>query len=75
VRARHGALLSRWSSPAPAPPPPWVIQPRLFGADPTGVADSSAAFALALDALLARNTSGRQDEGGTTDLGGALLDL
>ena len=46
-----------------------------YGADPTGKTDSTAAFTAALNALLSRNTSGHEDEGGTTDLGGALLDL
>ena len=46
-----------------------------FGADPTGRADSTAAFAAAVAALLSRNTSGHEDEGGSIDLGGALLDL
>ena len=46
-----------------------------YGADPTGKNDSTAAFTLALSALLSRNTSGHEDESGTIDLGGALLDL
>jgi hypothetical protein len=51
------------------------IYPVSYGADPTGVSDSSAAFDLALAALFARGTSNHRDEGGTMDLGGATLDL
>lgn len=51
------------------------IYPAAFGADPTGLADSSDAFAAAMAALYARNTSSRTDESGTFDLGGAVLDL
>lgn len=75
-RARVSALVRGWpSSGLRAAAAPWSISPLSYGADPTGVLDSSPAFAAALAALLARGTSGHHDEGGTVDLGGALLDL
>jgi hypothetical protein len=55
-------------------PPPYAVRPADFGADPTGVVDSSAAFTAAVSALRARNTSGNTLEG-LVDLGGCLLDL
>lgn len=58
-----------------SPAAPWAIRPADFGADRTGIVDSSAAFAAAVAALCARNTSGHRDADGTYDLGGALLDL
>ena len=75
-RARVSALVRSWpSSQLTAASAPWAISPISYGADPTGVADSSPAFDAALAALLARGTSGHADESGTVDLGGALLDL
>ena len=53
----------------------YVINPITYGADPTGIMDSSWAFNLAIQALLQRNTSGHTDESNTIDLGGATLDL
>jgi|EP01047_Picozoa_sp_COSAG01_P030965 hypothetical protein len=52
-----------------------LIDPGFFGADPTGRADSSAAFDKAVAELLRRNSSGHQMAGGITDLGGATIDL
>lgn len=77
LRARLSSLLRSWAEPShiAAPSAPWTISPISYGADPTGLADSSPAFDAALAALLARGTSARHDEGGTVDLGGALLDL
>jgi hypothetical protein len=78
IRARHAALMRSWATPAHLSAPPdaaWVISPITYGADPTGRTDSTAAFAAAIAALLARNTSGHADESGTVDLGGATLDL
>ena len=75
-RARHAARMRAWRAPAHTAASAWApLYPAAYGADPTGVADSTAAFAACLRALLARNTSGRADEGGTADLGGATMDL
>ena len=78
TRRRHRASLASWAAPRhtlAGAAAPFVIYPADFGADPTGLRDSTAAFAAATAALLARNTSGHSDEGGTVDLGGALMDL
>ena len=78
TRRRHRASLASWAAPRhtrAAAAPPFVVYPADFGADPTGLRDSTAAFAAAMAALLAHNTSGHSDEGGTVDLGGAMLDL
>jgi hypothetical protein len=73
-RARVSALVRGWApSSLGTAAAPWAVSPIAFGADPTGVADSSPAFDAALAALLARGTSGHHDESGTVDLGGALL--
>jgi hypothetical protein len=72
VRARHARVMAAWPAPrrdAAAP----TISPVDFGADPTGVADSSAAFSRAMGALLNR-TRGKM-AAGIADLGGAVLDL
>ena len=74
--ARARASMRAWRAPRHTTAAPWEpIYPAAFGADPTGRADSSAAFDAALAALLARGTAGRVDEGGTVDLGGAAIDL
>lgn len=54
---------------------PTALFPVDFGADPTGRADSTAAFHAVIAALLARNTSGRVLSGKAADLGGATIDL
>ena len=65
-----------WAPPRHTQASAWApLYPAAYGADPTGLADSTAAFAACLRALLARNSSGHADEGGTTDLGGAVMDL
>ena len=53
------------------------VRPVDYGADPTGATDSTAAFAAALAALLARNLSGGliAPGYGVADLGGATLRL
>jgi hypothetical protein len=75
VRARHARVISGWRAPYrssdmgnPS------ISPVNYGADPTGVADSSPAFALALRAMLNRST-GSTMSAGIADLGGVVLDL
>lgn len=76
IRSRHKRTVSSWSTPPHlGSTPPYIIYPGDFGADPSGRTDSTASFQAALAALLSRNTSSHEDEGGTTDLGGALLDL
>lgn len=62
---------------ASASPPSSIgdIDPRIYGADPTGTKDSSAAFDLAVAALLMRNTSGHEAGGGNVDLGGSRINL
>lgn len=75
-RGRQTTKMAKWAAPRHTLTSPWSpIYPTSFGADPTGVADSTAAFAACLKELLSRNTSGHSDEGGTWDLGGATIDL
>ena len=50
------------------------LNPVDFGADPTGVADSSAAFDKLVAALVVL-AAGRQTPSGLNDLGGAVVDL
>jgi hypothetical protein len=52
-----------------------VVNPIDFGADPTGVKDSTAAFVAAVAELLKHNTSGHMMSDGIVDLGGVVLDL
>ena len=73
TRAAHRAEISRWSFPVRDAASP-VVFPTSFGADPTGVADSTAAFAAALGAVLSHR-SGRNMSDGISDLGGVVLDL
>ena len=74
TRAAHRAALASWRAPVRAGAASPVVFPTDFGADPTGVADSSPAFARALAAVLARAT-GRNMSDGIADLGGVVLDL
>ena len=67
-------------APAPAPSPSSspagvTVNPVDFGADPTGVHDSSNAFESAVAAALLHNTSGHTMGGGIVDLGGCTIDL
>ena len=74
-RTRHLSELRRWPafiSPAAADP---VISPVQYGADPTGVADSTAAFALTLAALFNASSQIHPLANGIADLGGATVDL
>jgi hypothetical protein len=73
TRLAHRAAMAGWRAPAPAAADSPVVFPTTFGADPTGVADSSAAFAQAIAALLAHGRGNLSD--GIRDLGGAVLDL
>lgn len=74
--ARVRAKMARWS-----PPPPSslssdpALRPVDFGADPTGVADSTPAFAALTAALLARASNVTVLDNGIADLGGATVDL
>ena len=73
TRAAHRFEMSQWHAPIRNAASP-VIFPTSFGADPTGMTDSSPAFALVLTALLARAT-GKNMSDGIADLGGVVLDL
>jgi hypothetical protein len=75
TRAAHRRMVASWSAPAPAAPGSPVIFPTAFGADPTGAADSTAAFAAAVAAAVARNASGQKMSDGIADLGGVVIDL
>jgi hypothetical protein len=63
-----------WRAPERSAPSSGVIFPTDFGADPTGKADSSTAFAAALAEMLSRG-SGQNLSDGIKDLGGAVMDL
>ena len=54
---------------------PGRILPADFGADPTGVRDSSQAFEHAIGAAIQRNTSSHQMAGHIADLAGVTIDL
>lgn len=72
VRTRHARTIASWPAPlrdAGAP----AISPVDYGADPTGIQDSSPAFLRAMAALL-NHTRGSMSAG-IADLGGAVLDL
>ena len=71
--SRENAAELRALSPAKTLDPD--IRPFDFGADPTGLRDSTAAFSAALAALLSRNASSLMLAPGIADLGGATLDL
>jgi hypothetical protein len=76
TRSTHRKMMSTWRSPtrsAPGVSP--VVNPIDFGADPTGVKDSTAAFVAAVAELLKHNTSGHMMSDGIVDLGGVVLDL
>ena len=76
TRSTHRKMMSTWRSPirsAPGVSP--VVFPIDFGADPTGVSDSTAAFVAAVAELLKHNSSGHMMSDGIVDLGGVVLDL
>ena len=52
-----------------------LVVPTDFGADPTGVKDSTAAFAAAMEVLLKPRGTRHTMASNITDLGGATLDL
>ena len=61
---------------APPVPPSFVFSPIAYGADPTGQADSTAAFELLMADLLSPNaTHAHRMADGIVDLGGATVDL
>lgn len=74
TRAAHRRIMSGWKAPVSAPSSP-AVYPVAFGADPTGKTDSTSAFAAAMAAVLAHNTSGHKMSEGIADLGGVVLDL
>ena len=76
TRMRHRAVMASWKAPTePAASASGVVSPIDFGADPTGVKDSTAAFTAAMAAVMAHNTSGHSLSDGIVDLGGVVLDL
>jgi hypothetical protein len=74
---RYRKAMSSWSeSPSSVPSSTRTFSPVDFGGDPTGVANSTAAIAAAVSALLnASHTAGVRDANGILDCGGAILDL
>jgi hypothetical protein len=72
---RASALLSRTPAVPAVDPNATVFKPADFGADPTGVADSTAALTRAVRAMLGLGRADRKDTFGLYDLGGATLDL
>lgn len=79
TRARHRRVMSSWRAPTVDIDAP-LVTPVQFGADPTGLTDSTDAFNAALKAVFAHNTSGHHmadcsKTGDIIDLGGAVLDL
>ena len=76
TRAAHRRMIASWRAPAPAAAAGSpVVFPTAYGADPTGVADSTAAFAAAVAAVVAHNATGHKMSDGIADLGGVVLDL
>ena len=76
TRAAHRRMIATWRAPAPADAAASpVVFPTAYGADPSGVADSTAAFAAAVAAVVARNATGHKMSDGIADLGGVVLDL
>ena len=79
TRAAHRRMIASWGAPtsssAAAMADSPVVFPTAFGADPTGKTDSTAAFAAAVAALVARNATGHKMSDGIADLGGVVLDL
>ena len=74
TRTAHRREMATWSGPSLSAGAP-TVNPVDFGADPTGKADSTAAFTAAMAAVLAHNTSGHRMSDGIYDLGGVVLDL
>jgi hypothetical protein len=72
TRAAHRQMMRSWRAPERSAGSA-VIFPADFGADPTGKADSSAAFAAALVDMLSRGSGNMSD--GIKDLGGVVMDL
>ena len=73
--ARHSASMMRWSAFDSVGAGDPVISPVNFGADPTGVADSTAAFEAVTQALLNRTSGNTVLDNGIADLQGATVDL
>lgn len=72
---RAHTLMSRWPRIRYSSEEDPTIRPTAYGADPTGVADSTAAFLQVVQVALARNTSGHHLAYGIHDLGGVTIDL
>ena len=79
VQRAAGKLVPPHMPQIPPPPPDsscWVVHPTAFGADPSGVRDSTKAMTAAVAALLEKGAaSGARMGSNYTDLGGAVLDL
>ncbi len=74
--SRYRRVMAGWAPHTPAAPgSDPVLSPVDYGADPTGVSDSAAAFAAVVAAAVARNTSGHRLADGIVDLGGVTVDL
>jgi hypothetical protein len=73
--ARHRGVMSSWAAPAPVAATDPLLRPVDFGADPSGTADSTAAFDKLLTALLARTSPNTVLDNGIADLNGATVDL
>ena len=78
-RRKHASLLLARATIAAAGTQPnhntTVISPVMFGANPTGMLDSSSAFDETIEALLDCGTKSRIDPDGRIDLGGGTIDL
>jgi hypothetical protein len=73
--AAHRRALRSWGRARAAPDSP-LLTPVSFGADPTGKADASPAFAQLLTALQARCAGvARNMSDGISDCGGLVVDL
>ena len=68
-------MIRSWPNHSPANAGDPVVRPVDFGADPTGLSDSTVAFQKAVAECLTRNTSGHELSFGVADLGGVVLDL
>jgi hypothetical protein len=75
AQSRYRRVVSSWRKPRGLGASDPTVRPTDFGADPTGVNDSTAAFNSAMAAVLAHNTSGHKLAFGVQDLGGVTLDL
>jgi hypothetical protein len=68
-------LMTGWSAAAPITADDPTFRPVDFGADPTGLKDSSPAFAALLTAMTAAGGASHHLANGIVDLNGATIDL